>query len=913
MNNDAAVPSPAISEGEIRAALERWKSRGIIVENTVGNLFQPTETKSPLASHILGDGNFLRQIADYREQRGDAEPVAIEFIRWDDAYSRIVSALSSDDTEVAPDVAQVGLPWAVGLANQGRVADVSGEIDDSIFFPPQMVGSEAFDREGLFAVPWFSEMRLLYYDRAAVSSADALADWGSFLSTCEDYTKRTGKPFIAFPTTITWNLLHNIAPWLWAGGGDIVRETKVGPWTLPRVALDSPESLRGLLFLKKLSESGCASFPNTSQEITDRMLLDGDVAAVITGPWITSLAGPSWKERYGAVSPPAGPGGSQPFVGGSHLVVSEASRARGNFDRAVDFVRFLTSTKSQAEFNRMSGFYPVNREALDAFLASDRDGLFRKTVERGLTYPAMSDWGEIVENEFIGSDLWHIWRDIAQGVSDETLMATVKNAADSLRSKLVMSRARRAAPSAGITLALLAAAGVAVTLRSRRKLDAANRRCDGMSAELARIGAERAVLEGKALLLTRRGEEQSDELGRLEEKLAALNLRAEVLTKELVSLAPKRAGDERKIGPVSIGWDGQLAIRGERVRFENNRQARRLLEHLLRDARAGQGSLNCLWGYALFGWKPDEIQSHPQRLFEIMAAKINAQLKAKGAPPIVVKAARGSYAWKLGWDKKLVLESSDVVRSAVETENASCLFAEGSAESAYAHAIAALELDPKNLDALAMIADALSAPGIAKSAGARMESMLTISRGIVAGDLEALQGGIASVEWMAASGKLPKGIEREDLEEELARMRGAEAYLIGRIASASRSAGGAKRSAVLTEILQRIGDARQEIASLKAAGASDETLWAQVAGGQVFSQLLAVPPVGSLVGNFYNEEMRAKEDPRLVQLALISMLSQERPPIGLNEAGNERDVIAAMRKGLSKEIGALTDSIASMS
>ncbi len=913
MNNDAAIGSPRISEQEIRAAIDKWRSEGIIIENTPSNLLLPAETKYPLASHIIGDNNFIRQVADYRKQSGDSDPIAIEFIRWDDAYNRIVSAISSDDLDPTPDIAQVGHSWAVGLANQGRIADVSEFIDGSAFYPPQMVGSDTFEREGLFAVPWFSEIRLLYYDRESIPAAGALADWDSFLSTCVAYTKRTGKPFIGFATTINWNLLHNMAPWLWAGGGDVVKAFKIGPLAAPRVVLDSPQSLQGMVFLKKLSESGCAAFPNTSQEMVDRMFLEGEFAAIITGPWITRLMGPAWMERYRATSLPDGPAGSQPFVGGSHLVVSEASKARGNFGRAVNFVRFLTSPAPQARFNRTSGFYPVSREALDSFLESDADGLFRKAVERGLSYPAMGDWGDIVENEFIRSHLWHIWRDIAQGVPDETLIATVENAAASLRTKLYMSQAKRAAPYAASAVAALLAAGIAMAAWSRRRLGAASRLCEEKSAELARICAERTVLEGKALLLERRGEEQSAELKRLKGDLASLGDRAQALRAELARRAPKKPGDERRIGSFCIGWDGSLTICGEKMRFENNRQARRLMEQLVRGIGAGRTSLHCLWGYELFGWRPGEIQSHPQRLFEIMAAKINSQIKAHGAPPIVVKAGRGSFTWKMGWDQKLVLENSDVARSASESALALHGLAEGAVTAACAHAMTALELDPKNIEALVVLKDALSSPDVSRPHVARIESMLKISEGILMRDMEALKSGIEAVESIASSRKFPRGIDRDCLEEELAGMRGQASYLEGRLASIFRPAAGGGRPAALAEILKRLFAIQGEITSLKARGASDEALWAQVAGSHSFIQLMAVPHMSNMVNNFYNNEMKAKEDPRLVQLALISMLSQEDSLGSLGAAKNERDVIAAMRKGLTREIDSLSDSLGTMS
>jgi len=193
MNNEAGVGSPDISEGEIRAALERWRSEGIIIENTVSNLLIPAETKYPLASHVVGDNNFIRQLADYRKASGDTEPIAIEFIRWDDAYNRIMSALTSDDVEATPDVAQIGLSWANDLAEMGRLADLRGMVADDVFHPDPQNKRLGHGGRELYAVPWFAEMRLLYYDRGAVPSADAIANWESFLRDVQGVYSRKRK------------------------------------------------------------------------------------------------------------------------------------------------------------------------------------------------------------------------------------------------------------------------------------------------------------------------------------------------------------------------------------------------------------------------------------------------------------------------------------------------------------------------------------------------------------------------------------------------------------------------------------------------------------------------------------------------------------------------------------------------
>ncbi|MBN1282244.1 MAG: extracellular solute-binding protein [Proteobacteria bacterium] len=911
MHNEPTEPYVEVTPERLAQSLETLRSEhGIMIENSLRNLEAPIESQYPLGIYIIGRNAFIEELIDFQRSHPGEEDIALEFLRWDDAYSRTVAALESGDPAAAPDVVQIGSTWTATFADMGILADLSGLFDTQEFFPPSASSAAPFGSEGLFAVPWFVDARLLFYNKKIIGSPEPLATWDGFRDACE--AAAPGRPLIGVPLSQNWNLLHNLAPWIWSAGGEIIRPGRFGPFNSHRVALDGAETKEAVRYLNSLSSAGCMEFPNVTQEVLDKRFIDGEYAAHIAGTWIITRMGDGWRRRFGVTLPPAGPGGSHPFVGGSHLAITAASDGRGNFDRAVELVRHFASPEVQRSYARATNFLPARREAMEGFL-SDGEEVFRRGLEAGHSYPSIPDWGSVVENDLIRTHLWHIWRDIAQGVPDEMLVATVQNVASNLRRKLFVSQARRAAPLAAAGIAALMAAAAAVTALSRRRMREAGRLCEERSAELNRICAERSVLEGKALLLARRGEEQGEEVARLRREVASLGERASALKAELVRHAPRKPGDERRIGSFEIGWDGSLAIRGERVRFDNNRQARRLLEHMVRSAAAGRPALHCLWGYALFGWKAGEIQSHPQRLFEIMAAKINAQLKSHGAPALVVKSGKGSFLWRIGWDSRLVMERSDIVRSASEAELAARGLAEGSSEPSIAHAITAVELDPKNLDALAALKDALSKLDPAEPYRARMESMLKISEGMIAKDVESLRAGVREIERMASSGRVPRGMEPDDVEAELANMRCSAEYMADRFAAIFTPASGAKRPALLDDIMRRMSAIHAEISSLKARGASDETLWAQVACSGSFSQLMAVPHVSNLVCNFYNEEMKAKEDPRLVQLALISMLSQEGSIATLCAARDERDVIAAMRRGLCREIDSLSDSISTMS
>lgn len=915
MNNDAVRTTFDVSKEDVEKAVEQWKKEGIIIENTINDLLLPTETRQSLALRIFGNEKFIKQLSDYRKTSGDSSFIAIEYIRWDDAYNRIMSAVGSDDIDIVPDIAQVGHSWAVDLANRGKLSDLTGKIDRNIFYPEHLAQSNAFQNKGFYAVPWFSEMRLLYYNRRFVKSPDEITDWKSFQTTCDQYTKKTGKPFIGFATAVSWNLLHNLAPWLWAGGGDLIKTKTIGPISKQTVVLDSPESLLGLHYLNHLSQSGCAVFPDTTLEITDRMFINGDLAAIITGPWIIKLLGDDWQDNFGVTALPAGPNGNQPFVGGSHLVVPSASQFRGNFERASRLVNYLTSTKPQLAFANISGFYPVNKEAFPLFFEStvfsEIEQPFKKAVVEGLSYPAFAGWGAVVENEFIRSHLWNIWRDIAQGVPDDVLTATTKNAAYNLRVKLFLLRIRNAGPFLASLIGAFILIGGLTLIWQRISYRKAKNLFEKKSIELSKISTERAILEGRILLHERTQKEQTRERDELKTAIEDLTQRAEQLRSELIKYGPRKAGDEKFLENFSVNWNGSVFINESQLRFENHRQASKFIEHLVRNACFGTSSVSCLWGYPLFGWTGDSIQTHPQRLFETMAAKINTAFKVSGAPPFIAKDRNNSCAWKLAWDHHYTISHCDIRKSMIEIEAAEKSLRNNLIDAAIEHLLIAWDHDQKNLDAFALAHDSRLASHLSKAAQGRMTIAFRKSREALGSDIKSLHAGIQALNALIVNNTVPKGLDKNFLEEEISRMKLSEEHLSRRFRGIFEEDELLQENTVQQDVLNKIFAVHQEIAQFKSQKITNDRLWTRVADSQNFLRLITLPHISSLINNFYNDDLRSKEDPRLVQLALISLLSQENLPKTLTGANDKDQTLTTVRKLLSKEINFLSSGLES--
>lgn len=916
MHNDPSREMIDVTPELIRKSLRAWEDEhGIIIENDVGSLSLPTESEPSLASHIVAGSETLHELSEFRKGRKDKGKIAVEFLRWADAYNRITSALASSDASTIPDVLQVGSTWTASFADLGMLAEISDQFDESEFFPASSTSTRPVGMKGMYAVPWFVDTRLLFYNEDLIDSPAQLSTWEGFGRACRAFQAQNDGGFMAIPLTVDWNLLHNLAPWLWGAGGGVIEPTQLSSIGIHRIVLNGSRSMRAFKYLRSLSQSGCISFPDISQEAAERNFLEGKYAAIVAGPWLTHDMGRLPHHNFGVVLPPAGPNGSHPFVGGSHLAISAKSAERGNFDRAVELVRHFSRPKVQASYSRATGFLPANRKALRDHIGSDKSSSFRKALETGRSYPAIPEWGSIVENELTRDSIWHIWRDIAQVVTEETLGNTVDGVASKLRSKLRARLIERNARWIGVSLALAALLAAGTVLWWRYRYRRTLKAWEAKAAELRRVTAERSVLEGRTALLDRRGERQGKELSQLREELEKLERKSACLKAELEkTCVKKRSWDRKRIEPFSINWNGALTAGREPVSFENNRQARRLIEHMTRQACAGIGTVHCLWGYALFGWSATNLKTPPGRLFETVAAKINGRLKSLGYPPLIERIGRRSQTWRLFWDVSVVTDNSDIHRAHKEAEAASDCMTEGTVGSACAHAIAALELDPKCIDALAIIRSLLIKSRQDLSAhSSRMEALFRASETSLREDISSLESGIAEIEKMVRDDNLPRGIDEEEASDELRFMRHGLNLLRRRFAAIFSARPAGARPLMLEEIRGCIEAVREEISTLRSQGVSREEMWAEVAGSASFTRLLAVPHIQAMVNNFYNEDIQAKEDPRLVQLALISMLSRPDAVSKASDSKDERELLKLINRNLKKQLISLESELGTIS
>jgi multiple sugar transport system substrate-binding protein len=181
---------------------------------------------------------------------------------WPVAWDRLMTVLKDSGGPLYPDVIQIGSSWTCTLAFLGALRELTqkmGEIDRDNFIPTVFESCYLPHTRKLFAVPWFMDLRMLYYRKDALRAFDLepedLETWDSFRRVCRAVT-RGRKKHKNLHTLATSGqrgevLIHDLAPWIWGAGGNFLTNDE-GHATFHR-----EDAAEGLRFFFSLMEDGC--------------------------------------------------------------------------------------------------------------------------------------------------------------------------------------------------------------------------------------------------------------------------------------------------------------------------------------------------------------------------------------------------------------------------------------------------------------------------------------------------------------------------------------------------------------------------------------------------------------------------------------------------------------------------------
>ena len=338
--------------------------------------------------------------------------VKITSLDWGAAWVRITTAAVSGD---APDIVQLGTTWVGAISSMGALSDLSTQVQEvggpAHFLSSSWRTSGIEGTNQVTAIPWFVDARAMYYrtdvfNRLGLTKKD-LATWESFDKTLqkikEANIKIDGRKIypLGIPGKNDWNVVHNLAPWIWNAGGSFLREDN-----FQKSNLDSDEVAAGLDFYISLVTKGYVTHTclekNTSQVENDfnngafAIIFDGsnELRGLTTSPEQGGASDTYVAKRFDIAPYPEGPKGRFTFVGGSNLTIFKSSK---NKKAAWEVIKYLVSKEAQVEYSKRSGFMPSVVEAFEDpyFTEDNRRAVYKEAVKFGRAYPTVPSWGSI--------------------------------------------------------------------------------------------------------------------------------------------------------------------------------------------------------------------------------------------------------------------------------------------------------------------------------------------------------------------------------------------------------------------------------------------------------------------------------------------------------------------------------------
>ncbi len=369
--------------------------------------------------------------------------VNVTVLQWESAWTKITAAAASGQ---GPDLLELGTTWVAAISSMGALEAISPQQQNELggakaFFPAVWSSTHRYDETKIYAIPWYAEARAAYYrtdvfKAAGINPRDAFANWGSFKQAMQKINGQVinGKKIAAlgYPGKNDLNVVHNLAPWIWNAGGDLLSADK------KKSAINSPEALQAINYYTSFAVEGLvpkAALEKDAVQI-ESDFFNGQYAVIFTGPWILKpLSTPKSKggqlesvtaKNFSIAPYPAGLKGQQTLFAGSDLAIMKSSK---NKEEAWKLLTYLVGREAQVSYAKMSWMLPTRLDAAydPSLMSNVHYAEFVGQIKNGRHYPTIPGWGplESVYLKNIGSMF-----DIVAGVKGTYSPLAIKKALD---------------------------------------------------------------------------------------------------------------------------------------------------------------------------------------------------------------------------------------------------------------------------------------------------------------------------------------------------------------------------------------------------------------------------------------------------------------------------------------------------
>lgn len=323
--------------------------------------------------------------------------VKVNYQNWDSAWSNI---MRKGKQAIAPGVSEIGTSWVPDLAGMGALEMVPDSLRQQLggekdYVPSSWKSCFLPGQQQMWAVPWVSGSRVIYYRKDLLARADidpevAFADPQSMV----DAVLRMREVGIARPwitsNVTSLNTMHLISSWIWAAGGDFISADG------QHLLFAEPAVIDSMAAFFQMGRCMGREIREYSYDNAIDLFWRGDAAITMDGTWTYDAQKTSANlevlNNLGVALPP-GPA----FVGGSNLVVWANTTDK---QAAWDFLMFLSEADSVLSMFNLTGLAPAKLSLLNSRDVLNRafGPILNRAMETGRSLPNYRFSGIVEDN-----------------------------------------------------------------------------------------------------------------------------------------------------------------------------------------------------------------------------------------------------------------------------------------------------------------------------------------------------------------------------------------------------------------------------------------------------------------------------------------------------------------------------------
>ncbi|MFB7292286.1 extracellular solute-binding protein [Actinacidiphila glaucinigra] len=314
-------------------------------------------------------------------------------VPFDAAQNKFDTAAGSKG---APDVLRSEVGWTPAFAKKSYFVALDGTdaLADQDKFQASLLKQAQYEGK-TYGVPFTTDTLALVYNKKLFQEAgiaEAPKTWDELKAAAGTIKKKAGVDGFWLNTAS-----YYAQPFLYGEGTDMVDTAA------KKITINGEAAAKGLKTWQGMfSGAGLHKADTTADSYAhiQDAFVNGKVAAIIQGPWeITNFyKGSAFadKNNLGIAPVPAGSSGSAGAPTGGHNLSVYAGSDKAHQDAAIQFVKFMTSAKSQTQIALKNSTLPTRSDAYTAEVTAD-PGVkgFQSVLSVAQPRPELPEYGSL--------------------------------------------------------------------------------------------------------------------------------------------------------------------------------------------------------------------------------------------------------------------------------------------------------------------------------------------------------------------------------------------------------------------------------------------------------------------------------------------------------------------------------------